>query len=265
MKTPSFLSLETMWRIPLLGLVALTFAFFVLTPMAAFGAESIGTVVKKRADVYGTPPDSARERKFPRSGVMFSELIETSRGSAVLMRLDDHSELYLGEYATLTIDDFVYDPASQKGRAVYEFTLGTLRFVSGDMEQTQISILTPNANLGIRGSDAIIFVTPEGETIVNVLEGSFTVTSRERADVPAVTVAKGQNVSLSGMTGFSPLGTGIKMPEYNEDPAAKVPDYSESYEDVKVGGNLDRTREGREAGGGGHSSSDSDSSSSSSQ
>lgn len=253
------------WRGVSVGLLALAFVIEALTPIGALGAESIGTVLKKRADVYGTPTDGGRERKFPRGDVTFGELIETSADSAVHMRLDDHSELYLGERASLVVDDFVYDSTTQRGRAVYEFTVGTLRFVSGEMEEIEISIRTPNANIGVRGSDAVIFVTPTGATYVNVLQGSFTVTSRERADVPAATVNAGQNVSLSGTSDFSSIGTGVRTPEPESDTAATAPDYAKDYESVKEGGTLDRAAAGRAAEGGGGSSSSSDSGSSSSQ
>ena len=252
------------WRSFSVGLVVLAFIIEALTSTVALGAESIGTVLKKRADVYGTPTDGGRERKFPRGDVTFGELIETSGGSAVQIRLDDYSELYLGERASLVVDDFVYDSTTQQGRAVYEFTVGTLRFVSGEMEEIEISIRTPNANIGVRGSDAIIFVTPAGATYVNVLQGSFTVTSRERADISAVTVNAGQNVSLSGTSDFSSIGTGVRTPEPRSDSAVNAPDYAKDYENVKKDGNLDRAAAGRESEGGGDSGSSSSSSSGSS-
>jgi len=236
------------WQAVLLALAALAFALTALVPMDAGGAESIGSVAKKRLDVYGTSPDGGRERKYPRYDVVFGELIETSGGGAVLIRLDDETELYLGERASLVIDDFVYDPVSKTGRAVYEFTVGTLRYVSGEMQETHISILTPNANIGIRGSEAIIFVTPDGDTFVNVTAGRFSVRSRDRPETPAVTVSKGQNVSLSGADGFSPVGQGIKMPEYTHGPEVKVPDFSDDFDDVKSGGGMEQIPEGTDAG-----------------
>lgn len=248
------------WRGFSVGLLALAFVIEALTSTSALGAESIGTVLKKRADVYGTPPDGERERKFPRGDVTFGELIETSADSAVRIRLDDRSELYLGERASLIVDDFVYDSATHRGRAVYEFTVGTLRFVSGEMEETEISIRTPNVNIGVRGSDAIIFVTLAGATYVNVLQGSFTVTSRERADIPAVTVNEGQNVSLIGTSDFSAIGTGVRIPGPESDAAANAPDYAKDYENVKKNGTLDRVAAGRAAEGDGGSSSSSGSS-----
>lgn len=231
-----------------LGLIA---AFALSTVIgAAWAAETVGTVAKQRMDAYGTPPGEDRARKYPRYDVVYGELIETSGGGAILIRMADKTELYLGERASLTIDEFVYDPKTNASSAVFNFTLGTLRFVSGQMDDVAITIQTPNTNIGIRGSEAIIFVTPEGETIVNVTKGRFSVRSRESPDAPAVAVQAGENVSVSGVDTFSNVGAGIKMPEYDHSPDSLMPDYSDDLQYLKTGGGFDKAREGsRDPGG----------------
>lgn len=233
------------------ALVACTaLAFSLALPDVAGAADTVGAVSKQRMDAYGTPPGGDRERKYPRYDVVFGELIETSGGGAILIRLQDETELYIGERASLTIDEFVYDPLSKQGGMVVDFTIGTLRFVSGAMDNAGVTIQTPNAHIGIRGSDAVIFVTPEGDTFVNVTEGRFSVRSRARADAPAVSLDAGQNVSLSGAADFSPVGQGIKMPEYSHEPDALVPDYSDDLQYLKDDGGLDKVKEGtRDSGG----------------
>lgn len=252
MRIPLAYNPTRLWRVAWLFTAAVAVATMALTATPfvgdAWAAETIGTVTKKRMDVYGTPPDDSRGRVFPNDNVYFGEMLETSGGAAIMVRFEDDTELFLGERAKMVIDDFVYDPATKQGRAVYQFTVGTMRFVSGDMIEDEISILTPNANIGIRGSEAIIFVTPEGDTFVNVREGRFSVRSRDRPDVPAVTVEKNQNVSLSGTQDFSPVGQGIKLPDYTHDPEAMVPDFSDDLYDLKEGGGFDTSREGKDAG-----------------
>lgn len=219
-------------------------------PRPVAGAESpvIGAVAKQRMDAYGTPPGGDRERKFPRYDVVHGELIETAGGGAILIRLLDRTELYLGERASLTIDEFVYDPDANTGGAVFDFTVGTLRFVSGAMDGAGVTIQTPNAHIGIRGSEAIIFVTPEGDTFVNVFKGRFSVRSRDRPDSPPVEVDAGRNVSVSGRGNFSAVGQGVKVPEYSHVSDAKIPDFSDDLDDLKDGGGLDKTREGSRSG-----------------
>lgn len=233
-----------------LAVVLMAFAAFALSMLTppAIGAETVGKVFKQRADAYGTPPGEDKERKFPRYDVVHGELIETSGGSAILIKMEDDTELYLGERASLVIDDFVYDPKNKTGGAVYNFTLGTLRFVSGTMASEGISIVTPAANIGLRGSEAVIFVTPDGGTIVNVIEGTFSVRSKEYNDSPAIDVMKDQNVSVSPGATLSQIGTGIQLPDYTHAPDAKVPDYSDDLVDLTIGGAFDAARPGKVTG-----------------
>ncbi|MFC1673620.1 FecR domain-containing protein [Pseudomonadota bacterium] len=237
-------SLSLLLRLAMLAFLALSFAALPALNGDAWGAEVIGKITKQRADAYGTPPQDDRERKFPRYDVVFGELIETSGGAALLIDMKDGTELMLGEHAKLVIDEFVYDPQTKSGKAVYNFTIGTLRFVSGDMSDDGVTIATPNAYIGIRGSEAIIFVTPEGNTTVNVTKGSFRVRSRDRDDMPAIEIEANQNVSLEGAASFSPVGAGIKVPEYTHDADAKIPDYSDDLGDLRSGGDFDKAKDG---------------------
>lgn len=241
----------------MLALLTLSFAVLPALNNDAWGAEVVGTIAKKRADAYGTPPGEDRERKFPRYDVVFGELIETSGGAALMIDMKDGTELFLGERAKLVIDDFVYDPQTKSGKAVYEFSIGTLRFVSGEMNNDGVTIATPNAYIGIRGSEAIIFVTPEGDTTVNVTKGSFRVRSRERDDVPSIDLQANENVSLSGAATFSPVGAGIAIPDYSHDTLDKTPDYSDDLLDIRSGSGFDKARDGEVGGSrGGHGDDD---------
>lgn len=252
------LSLSLLLRISMLAFLALSFAALPALTDDAWGAEVVGKINKQRSDVYGTPPQDDRERKFPRYEVVFGELIETSGGAAVLIDMKDGTELFMGERAKLVIDEFVYDPQTKSGKAVYSFSIGALRFVSGDMVSDGVTIATPNAYIGIRGSEAIIFVTPEGNTTVNVTKGTFRVRSRGRDDVPSIELEANENVSLEGDASFSPVGTGVKVPEYSHDPADKVPDLSDDLTDIEDGGAFDKAREGQRHPEDGHDDHDDD-------
>lgn len=259
-------------RALLLGLAASLIAL-ALQSGPALG-EEVGTVTKIRADAYGTPPAGNRERKYPRYDVVFGELIETDGGAALLITMNDDTELFLGERASLTIDEFVYEPGGKTARAVYNFTVGTLRFVSGDMDSAAITIQTPNANIGLRGSEAIVFVTPDGNTILNVLKGTFWVHRREASDRegPPVEVTANQNVSVTGAAPPSPVGVGIQMPTYTHAPSPADlggtfdtdtghdgPDYSEDLRELTPGSGFDKARPGKvggSRGGDGHDSHD---------
>lgn len=247
------LKTNSIWRPLNVGLAAFFGLIILIQPPVCQAAESIGTIVKKRMDAYGTAPAENRERVFPRYEVVFGELIETDGGAAVLIEMNDDTELFLGERASLVIDEFVYEPKSATMKAVYNFTLGTMRFVSGKMASEEISILTPTAAIGLRGSDAVIFVTPDGATTINVLKGTFSVRSRETAGGPVIDVGAKENVSIARGGMITPIGKGLQIPDSTHEYETKTPNYSEDYYDLTVGGAFESARPGKVTGSAGAS------------
>jgi hypothetical protein len=70
------------------------------------------------------------------------------------------------------IDDFVYDPAAGKGALSLRTTLGTVRYASGQIakrNRRNVSIKTPAATIGVRGTDFIMVVDESGKTMVTLL------------------------------------------------------------------------------------------------
>lgn len=225
------------------------------TSQASFAAEAVGKVFKQRHDVYGTLPNDDRERLFPRYKVYMGQLIETSGGAAIQMKLDDKTELYLGERAQLTLDEFVYDPDNASTqRAVYNFTLGVMRFVSGNMNNTGVTINTPAVSIGLRGSDAIIAVAPDGATTISVLEGVFSVLSVTGVGDEPVEVPADRSVSVAVGGPVSALQVGVSMPDYEPSEGEKVSDFGTDAIDLQKGGAFHdaKSRTGRVGGTAGH-------------
>ena len=236
----------------LFGLIGVLVVLGILgATQTTWAADSIGKVYKQRHDVYGTMPDDDRERLFPRYKLYMGQLIQTSGGSAVQMKLDDKTDLYLGERAELTLDEFVYDPDNASAqRAVYNFTLGVMRFVSGNMNNTGVRINTPSAAIGLRGSDAIIIVAPDGDTTISVLDGVFTVTSITGAADQPVDVPADRSVSVSLGGPVSALQMGVSVPDVSPDAGDTVTDYGTDVIDLQKGGAFhDSTGRGGKVGG----------------
>jgi len=242
------LNISMLGRFLALSLGICVGAALLLAPQQTWSAETVGKVFKQRADAYGTPPGEGRERKFPRYKVVNGELIETSGGAAILLKMTDDTELFLGERASLVIDDFVYDPDGDSSGAVYNFTVGTLRFVSGQMAGEGVSIVTPMAHIGLRGSEAVIFVLPDGGTTVNVIDGTFSVRSREYADSPTIDVNPDESISVMPGAPISAITKGITIPDYSHAIEDKVPDYSDDLIDLTVGGAFEAAKDGKVTG-----------------
>jgi hypothetical protein len=180
-----------------------------LTPEPA-DAELIGLVKQVKADAFGTPPGAEREGKLPRFPVVHNELLETGEGSAMLVEFLDKTLLTLGAGANLTVDTFVYDPKTKQGTSVFNLTVGVLRFISGNMVDDKVSIVTPTAVIGIRGSDALITVALDGSTAVNVFSGRFSVSNSDGTEQTSVGPAQTASVSSAGTV--SPVAAGTSNP-----------------------------------------------------
>ncbi len=212
---------------------------------AATNANAIGKVKKVMNGVYGMFLGGGWTRKFPRYDITFGELIKTTTNAAVLIEMKDNTELYIGERAELIIDEFVYNPNTGKTDAIYEFNIGVMRFVSGGITEGEVTIITPLAHIGIRGSEALIFVTPNGETVVNVLDGQFSVRSQGGDDI---SVIKNQNIRVSRGEP-SRVADGIYVPKDIGDSRGEMTRFKDNIDILKQGGLMEKSNKDKISGG----------------
>jgi hypothetical protein len=83
---------------------------------------------------------------------------ELSTGAEARLQVTfrDQTTLTLGENAHVVIDRYVYDPDAGAGEVAINATVGALRFATGKLKgirNKQITISTPVAHLGVRGTD----------------------------------------------------------------------------------------------------------------
>ncbi|MDP6805133.1 MAG: FecR domain-containing protein [Rhodospirillales bacterium] len=156
-------------------------------------------------------------------------------GAGMLVEFLDETTLTLGEDSSLVIDTFVYDPASANVTTLLTLSVGTLRFISGKVENAAMRIDTPTAVIGIRGSDAIISVAPDGATTVAVLDGEFEVSNSDGDEQATVGPAESVSVSATGSVGAvapgpteAPAELDIAAPSASVDPDHGL---SDSFDD----------------------------------
>jgi hypothetical protein len=161
--------------------------------------------------VYGVPPQGGQSVKREGDPVQFHEELETADSSAALIRFIDDSTLALGAQSKVLIDDFVFDPAKAEGNALIKISVGTLRFVTGEMPKGKTVIKTPTATLVLRGTDVTVHVHPDGTTDATVKEGSVAGhndVANEEMDIEdgqGATYGNGGNSDFGGTT--PPTGT----------------------------------------------------------
>ncbi len=163
-------------------------AIFILPALSAQATEHIGKVDKVRIYAYGTAPGLSRTPLYARDPLFQNELIETVRDGALLAIFNDGSQLTIGSSTRMRLDRFVYAKGRDKDAMVLTMVRGALRFVTGRIDKPAFTLKTPQATIGIRGTDFIV-QSRNGGTVISVLEGSVFVTF---SDGSSVTLDAGQ-------------------------------------------------------------------------
>lgn len=177
-------------------------------PREVAAAQKVGLVETLKNVAFGIPPDAGRGPKSLRDDVVFQETLETAAESALLIRFVDETELTMGESAVVMVDEYVYDPSGGTGNMVISLSVGAFRFVSGKMPKGGITITTPSAVIGVRGTILLILVALDGSTLVSVLQGVVEILTRNLGNV--VTLLARQSVSVRLDGGIGPVIDGVQ-------------------------------------------------------
>lgn len=185
---------------------------YVWSVLAATAATepSVGEIQDVKGRGWGI---SALGEKYDKLGgdlVVMDEVVATGFNSAMTLRFIDKTTMTLGPNAEITIDQMVYNPDDGDRDAVtLRLGKGSFYFVSGLVAKNKVTILTPTATIGIRGTDfmggeltvgmpagqphygfqiqegAIEVITPQGSvTLDDPGEGTFLPLAGGRAPTP---------------------------------------------------------------------------------
>ena len=118
--------------------------------------------------------------------------VRTGKGRLAIQFLDD-SVVKLTEHSKLIIDEYIFDPDPSKSKMALNMASGTARFISGafgKIDKENITINTPTATIGIRGTDFTTTVDELGRSLVILLpdangnsSGEITVTTASGVEV----------------------------------------------------------------------------------
>lgn len=130
-----------------------------VAPAAA--QQSAGTI--KRLDGSARIVDTQGSERAAAVGepVHAGDRLTTARDSALGMTLADGTLLSVGPNASLSLQNFSYDPTTREGSVLVGIARGAMRMVSGLIARSdprQVRIQTPTATVGIRGTDFIVDV-----------------------------------------------------------------------------------------------------------
>lgn len=97
--------------------------------------------------------------------------VETTNGRLKIQFVDD-TQVSLTEHTYMEINEYVYDPDPAKSKMALNFVQGTARFATGGLglvPKENISIQTPTATIGVRGTDFTTTVDELGRSLVILL------------------------------------------------------------------------------------------------
>jgi len=111
------------------------------------------------------------------------ERIDTARKSAAQLLFNDETSLTMGPDSSVVLDRFVYDAKRNVGAMVINAAKGAFRFITGSADPRSYKIVTPLAQLGVRGTIIDFLFDAQGRFVVILVEGAVVVCPTPRSCV----------------------------------------------------------------------------------
>ncbi|MFL2551203.1 MAG: FecR domain-containing protein [Arenicellales bacterium] len=202
-----------------------------LEASAASSEVEVGVTAASVTDAIGKPPVSAARDLETGLDVFFNEKISTDDSGRVQLLFRDGTSLTVGASSQMTIDEYVYDPATGTGDMVVSISKGVFRLVGGKISKNKpIVFNSPSATVSVRGGIATIKETSVGLTAAllygqsltvepNVVGGRATKTSQPGN---SISVERGQTEATKQKTNPETLAKDLNSLEQSEDEGPKV-------------------------------------------
>ena len=161
--------------------------------VSTISASEIGGISELTGNGEITRVDSSEALTAELNSDIFSyDDVRTGKGRLAIQFLDD-SVVKLTEHSKLIIDEYIFDPDPSKSKMAFNMASGTARFITGKLgkiNKQNISIKTPTATIGIRGTDFTTTVDELGRSLVILLpnedgtsSGEITVTTASGVEI----------------------------------------------------------------------------------
>jgi hypothetical protein len=128
-------------------------------------APQIGQAQLVVSQVRGRLGQITRELAI-KDNVFAEEVIETEADAATRIVFLDGTELSMGPSSRMLLDRYVYDPNSGAGEMALQVVTGVFEFASGAIPSSGYDIRTPFGNLGVRGTQCQMVITPGQQAVV---------------------------------------------------------------------------------------------------
>ena len=131
-----------------------------------------------------------------------NDVLQTGGNGALSVTFDDETTLSLSANARIVVNDYVYEEGAKGNKAAFNIARGTVAFVASLVAKTgNMTITTPTATLGIRGTTGVVDV-PESATAGATNAGEARINLEPEADgrVGLIEVFNPQGARLGALT-----------------------------------------------------------------
>lgn len=165
---------------------------------AVHSAETIGAATGITNQVTGRL-GSQSEQMNDGDPIFQNQMIATGKESQAQFEFSDRTNLAVSENSSIVIDRHVFDPDKGTGEIALNAVGGAFRFVTGLVPKDNITINTPTATLGVRGTTFDLYVHENGEAAVTLIDGEVEVCNARRACKVLNAVGKVMHITVDGI------------------------------------------------------------------
>jgi hypothetical protein len=172
---------------------------YVIAAVAAFGgsaqAAGIATVTDVVNEGYRTPPGHEERTAKAADELVQDEALRTDDESLIRVTFVDGSELSVEAESEVVLSEYVFDGTASKG--LLNLNDGLFHFTSNGKPDQGVTLKTPVATIGVRGTEFLVHVDGKDATIIDILSG--TVEAKPNGNGAAVTCIGGQSILVAGV------------------------------------------------------------------
>jgi hypothetical protein len=158
-----------MHRLP----TALLLVLAVLLPAVAAAIEPAGTVTRLQGSATATMPNGLARPLYVGSTILVGDHLQTGEGARLQIELSDGGMLTLGELSSMTVE--IYGRVESEGTGLLKAVGGVFLAASGALAKIapdRVTIETPSAVLGVRGTEVWGRISDETSVEVALLSGA---------------------------------------------------------------------------------------------
>ena len=146
-------------------------SFILLLLLAPMSLAGIGEVIQQKGEASIERKDGGTLTSDKGVSVESYDVVKTKAGRLAIGFVDD-TRVDVTENSKLIIDEFVYDPDTSTGKLSLKASFGTIRYASGQIaknSRANVTITTPTAVIGVRGTDFSMTVDETGSSTIILL------------------------------------------------------------------------------------------------